>query len=93
MPKGSYLINTSRGAIIDEVALIEALKSNHLKGAALDVLNNEPTIPKYIQSYLRSHQNLIITPHIAGSTYEAREKTDNFVIDKFLKFCNISPKN
>jgi phosphoglycerate dehydrogenase-like enzyme len=67
MKKGSVLINTSRGAIIDELALIEALKSGNLAGAGLDVFAKEP-LPA--DSPLRSMNNVIITPHIGWTVEE-----------------------
>ena len=62
--KNKYLINISRGEIIDEKALIRALSSNNLKGAALDVFEHEP-LPR--NSALYRTKNLILTPHIAGN--------------------------
>lgn len=70
MKKGSYLINTARGPIVDEMALIAALESGNLAGAALDVYENEPNIP----AELLGMQNVITTPHIASATFEARTK-------------------
>ncbi|MCD6221666.1 hypothetical protein J7K25_05870 [bacterium] len=77
MKKGSYLINTSRGDVIDEKALLDVLESGHLSGAALDVLSgernsnlsNHPLI-----NYARTHSNLLITPHIGGVTFESQSK-------------------
>jgi len=70
MKKGSYLINTARGPIVDESDLTEVLKNKHLGGAALDVFESEPNIfPD-----LLSLPNVIITPHIASATIEARNK-------------------
>lgn len=88
MKKGAFLINTSRGEIIYTNALLKALNSNHLGGAALDVLVNEHSIGKKdhpIIEYSKNNSNLIITPHISGSTYESVEKTDLFIIKKFFK--------
>ena len=69
MKKGSFLINTARGPIVDEHDLVESLRSGHLSGAALDVYDNEPNIdPELI-----GMPNVITTPHIASATYEARE--------------------
>ena len=70
MKKGAYLINTARGPIVDEHDLVEALRSGHLVGAALDVYDNEPNIdPELI-----GMENVVLTPHIASATIEARAK-------------------
>ena len=68
MKPGSYLINASRGPIVDETALIEALSSGHLGGAALDVFETEP-LP--INSPLRQLDSVILAPHRGGATVEA----------------------
>ena len=67
MKTGSLLINCARGSLVDEHALTRALKNGHLGGAALDVLDREPPNPN---SPIFSAPNLIITPHMAGSTQE-----------------------
>jgi len=67
MKKGALLVNTARGPLIEEAALLRALKSGRLGGAALDVLEGEPPDPK---SAIFDAPNLIVTPHIAGSTDE-----------------------
>ncbi len=70
MKKGSYLINTARGQVVDERALVDALASAQIAGAALDVFDNEPNIsPEII-----ADQKVITTPHIASATREARDK-------------------
>ena len=61
MKKGAFIVNVSRGAVIDTDALIEALKSGHIGGAALDVLENEPNVPPALAAL----PNVMITPHIA----------------------------
>jgi len=69
MKKDAFLINTSRGGIIDEEALYDALRNNKLRGAALDVYNNEPLR----ESPLKELDNIIMTPHIGAYTEEAIE--------------------
>lgn len=80
MKKGSFLINTARGSIVDEHDLVESLRSGHLAGAALDVYDNEPNIdPELI-----GMPNVITTPHIASATYEAREAMAKLAVSGIL---------
>lgn len=80
MKKGSYLINTARGPIVSEGDLVEALRTGHLKGAGLDVFDNEPNInPELINM-----QNVVLTPHIASATYEARAKMGKQAVSAIL---------
>lgn len=69
MQSGSYLINTARGAIVDELALKHALDSGHLKGAALDVFEQEPQDSSHI---LAAHPAVVATPHIGSATHQTR---------------------
>jgi D-3-phosphoglycerate dehydrogenase len=87
MKKTAYLINTSRGSLIDESALVHALKTNVIAGAALDVVQNEhdPDFESELFRYHREHSNLLITPHIGGATFESFEKTENFIVEKIIE--------
>ena len=84
---GSYFINTSRGELVEDQALLEALTSGKLAGAAVDVLNGEfePGFNKHVPSqplvtYASTHDNLVITPHIGGSTLDAWSLTQEFTV-------------
>ncbi len=68
MKPTAYLINTARGPIINEKSLIRALEENWIAGAGLDVFENEPKVPKK----LKKLDNIVLTPHIASATKEAR---------------------
>ena len=84
--KGSYLINTSRGDIISEWALLEALKKGRIAGAALDVVQGEPNINEDLIDYALDNTNLLITPHIAGATLESIKKTESFIAKKVKEY-------
>lgn len=94
LPGGALLINTSRGEILDEIALFESLRSGEVGGAALDVVCNERDEDKRQQSpllaYAREHNNLLITPHIGGATRESMWKTEIFMAQKLEKFLTTS---
>lgn len=96
LPQGSVLINTSRGEIIDEKFLVKALESKHLAGVALDVVTHERETEQRLESpllaYAKVHENLIITPHIAGATYESMTKTEVFVAHKLAACLNTFKK-
>jgi len=70
MKKGSMLVNCARGGLVDEAALHVALESGHLRGAALDVYEEEPAK----ENALFGLPNIICTPHLGASTIEAQEK-------------------
>ena len=82
MKRGSYLINTARGPIVCEQDLAEALRTGVLAGAALDVFENEPNI----NPELLAMENVILTPHIASSTWEARLKMTDQAVSAILDF-------
>src|SRR6266704_3266672 len=71
MQKGAYLINASRGPVVDERALIAALESGHLGGAGLDVFEQEP---KPVENPLRRMDNVFFSPHVGGATVEAEAR-------------------
>lgn len=78
--KGAFLINTARGPIVDERDLIESLRSGQLGGAALDVFDNEPDLnPELI-----GLANILLTPHIASATWEARRKMGELAVNSIL---------
>jgi lactate dehydrogenase-like 2-hydroxyacid dehydrogenase len=69
LPDGAILVNTARGAIVDDDALIAALRSGKLFAAGLDVFNNEPNIdPRY-----KALENIFMLPHIGSATRETRD--------------------
>ena len=96
MKKGSYLINASRGSVVDIPALIEASRAGKLAGAALDVYPSEPggngpffnnELNKWGED-LRSLKNVILTPHIGGSTEEAQSAIGVEVSDALVRYVN-----
>jgi D-3-phosphoglycerate dehydrogenase len=87
MKPGSILINASRGTVVDIPALHRALKSGHLSGAAIDVFPTEPkSREEGLDSPLRGLQNVILTPHIGGSTQESQENIGREVAEKLKRF-------
>ncbi len=85
MRAGSYLINNSRGGVVDIPALAAALRSGHLAGAAVDVFPSEPRAgTEAFISPLQGLANVILTPHIGGSTQEAQERIGEEVAAKML---------
>jgi D-3-phosphoglycerate dehydrogenase len=87
MKEGSRLINASRGSVVDIDALVEALKSKHLAGAAIDVFPVEPkTATDEFISPLRGFDNVILTPHVGGSTAEAQQNIGTEVAEKLIKY-------
>jgi D-3-phosphoglycerate dehydrogenase len=84
MKKNAYLINTARGAVVDEKALIEALKNGVIKGAALDVFEKEPLE----NSELFGLDNVVLTPHIASGTEDAQRTAGIIVAERFNAFFN-----
>ena len=85
MKPGSYLINNSRGSVVDLPALAEVLRSKHLAGAAVDVFPQEPKSNKdTFHTPLQGIENVILTPHVGGSTEEAQERIGAEVARKLV---------
>ncbi|MBI1957315.1 MAG: D-glycerate dehydrogenase [Candidatus Niyogibacteria bacterium] len=80
MKPTAYLVNTSRGPIVDEAALVDALKSGVIRGAALDVFENEPKLA----SGLAELENVVLTPHIASATEETRSAMSALAADNII---------
>jgi glyoxylate reductase len=80
MRPGAYLINTARGAIIDEAALIRALKEKKIAGASLDVHEHEPRVALALRKMI----NVVLTPHLGSAVRELREKMAHIVVDNIF---------
>ncbi len=90
MRKGSFLINNSRGTVVDLDALARALKDKHLAGAAVDVFPVEPASNKEkFVTPLQGIDNVILTPHVGGSTEEAQERIGSEVAKKLIEYSDI----
>ena len=86
MKPGCVFINTSRGDLTDEAALLDGLKSGHIAGAGLDVLAGEPDIANHpLRLYAIDHPNLIITPHIGGFSLDAVRVVARFSTERIMK--------
>ena len=88
MKRGVILVNTSRGGLVDEAALLDALRSGHVAAAGLDVICGErdpDRANRPLMRYLRDHPNLIITPHIGGCTEESQSKAMRFLVTKLRR--------
>lgn len=82
MKRGSFLINCARGGLVDEEALLAALESGHIAGAALDVFETEPPTNRR----LIDHPRVVSTPHLGASTLEAQERVGTEVAEKIREF-------
>ncbi|WP_425087918.1 phosphoglycerate dehydrogenase [Stappia sp.] len=90
MKKGAYLINNARGTVLDIDALADALKSGHLAGAAVDVFPSEPkSNDEEFLSPLRGLDNVILTPHVGGSTEEAQERIGEEVARRLVEYSDV----
>src|SRR5262249_7732749 len=87
MKKGSFFINAARGTVVDIDSLAEALKSGHIAGAAVDVFPKEPADgAEKFKSALQGLRNVILTPHIGGSTEEAQQNIGAEVAEKLVRY-------
>jgi len=86
MKKGACLVNLSRGFVVDHERLAKHLKSGKVAGAAIDVFPQEPEIGGLFSSPLQGLPNVILTPHIGGSTEEAQENIGNFVSARMVDY-------
>ena len=91
MKRGAMLINTSRGGLVDELALLEVLRSRHLGGAGVDVLIQEPPLDNPLLG--TDIPNLIVTPHIAWASREARQRLVNEVGENIQAYLRGTPRN
>ncbi|KAL1998971.1 hypothetical protein VTN02DRAFT_5261 [Thermoascus thermophilus] len=82
---GSRILNVARGGTIDEAALLTALESGHLAGAAIDVFTSEPPAPDSTAAKLISHPRVVATPHLGASTVEAQENVSIDVCEQVLQ--------
>lgn len=83
MKNTAYLVNNSRGAVVEEKALLEALKSGRIAGAALDVFEQEPTPPT---NPLLKLENVVVAPHISSGSIETRAKMSEMVAENLKAF-------
>lgn len=88
IPDQGVLINTARGQLIDEDALLQALSRGRLAGAGLDVIRSETTFgnDNALLQYAKEHDNLLLTPHIGGQTHEAVTAADKYIYSKLERW-------
>jgi phosphoglycerate dehydrogenase-like enzyme len=77
MKPGARLLNLARGPVVDETALIAALRSGHVAGAALDVFADEPNV----SPALREMENVVLTPHLGGGSLEGRRLAQSLCVE------------
>ena len=81
-----FIINTARGGLVNEIDLMDFINQKKITGYATDVLYGEPTIKNHpLIQLAKENENIIITPHIAGNTYESIEKTEMFIVEKLIE--------
>ena len=92
MKEGSYLLNTARGSLVDEQAVVDALRSGKLAGFGADVVSVEPMRPDNPLLQAKG-ENIVVTPHIAWATHEARERLLATVAANVGAFVDGHPQN
>jgi D-3-phosphoglycerate dehydrogenase len=97
LPQGAVVVNTARGELLDTDALLDLMDKGHIYAAGLDTVSGEydPThleifSASRVARYAREHDNLVLTPHIGGSTIDAWTETERFVIDKACRTLGIA---
>ena len=90
MKPTAFLINTARGAVVDESALAQALNEGRLAGAGVDVFTQEPPAPDHP---LLGAKNCVLTPHVAWATREARERLIETVAENLQRYMEGKPQN
>jgi D-3-phosphoglycerate dehydrogenase len=88
MKQGAFLVNTARGGLIDEAALLAALTSGHVAGAGLDVFENEPDLEDPVVKALLAHPHVSATAHAAGSSEEGLQRTNKIAAQTVIDLLN-----
>lgn len=93
--KGKYFINTARGELVDEDALIELIQEDYFAGVAIDVLTDETSSNNNLKKLvsLEKNHNIIITPHIGGATFTSMRRTEEFIAEKLVEIVQFEKKN
>lgn len=89
MKKSAFFVNTSRGALVDEAALIEALRGGEIAGAAVDVFDSEPIAKDH--PFITELDNIVITPHLAGATYDAISNHTRQIVSDVQRYLRGEP--
>jgi lactate dehydrogenase-like 2-hydroxyacid dehydrogenase len=82
MKQSAVIINTARGAVIDEIALVKALKEKRIRGAGVDVYEFEPYLPEGVTTL----ENIVMTPHIASARESVRIRMSEIVAENIISF-------